>query len=475
MHTTKKEIPNLWEHQKKAVAMATTPGVSEFALFMDLGTGKSASSIHILKTHYNTHAKVLRTLIICPVVVRENWRREFLIHSNIPETKITVLQGSGKKRLELAKSQPEGILITNFESMQMKELHQYLKAWRPDIVLVDESQRIRNHKALRTKLIIELGDQARYRYILSGTPILNSPMDIFGQFRFLDKGQTFDKNFFAFRAKYFDDKNAGMPSHKYFPDWRPKRGIEEHFNKLIYRKAIRVLKKDCLDLPPLLRKRVDVELSADQSKVYKEMHKGFVAYLHDKACVANLALTKALRLQQILSGYFTDESGEAVHFDDVPRLTALSEILELIPPGEKVIIWAAFQENYRAIAKLLGASKIEHRFLVGGMTDKARQTAIDEFQELPTVRVMVANQQAGGVGLNLTAASYMIYYSRGFSLEADLQSEARCYRGGSHVHTKITRIDLVAPDTIDEVILGALQRKEDLANSILRVREALCR
>jgi SNF2 family DNA or RNA helicase len=107
------------------------------------------------------------------------------------------------------------------------------------------------------------------------------------------------------------------------------------------------------------------------------------------------------------------------------------------------------------------------------MTDKARQEAIDSFQNDPSVRVMIANPAAGGVGVTLTAASYMIYYSRDFSLENDLQSEARCHRGGSEAHEKITRIDIVAPGTIDEVILEALERKENLATKILAIREKL--
>lgn len=466
----------LWEHQKKMVELSLAAGRDGFAYFAEMGTGKTAATINTLRNVYFNEKKILRTLIICPIVVCENWRREFNAHSKMG-AKVHVLKGAGKRRLKIFNEQialdPSQVFVTNFEALQMKDLYACLKKWGPQVVVVDESQRIKNYKSLRTKLVVELGDSAQYRYILSGTPILNNPMDIFGQYRFLDKGTTFDRNFFAFRNRFFFDKNAGMPSQKYFPDWRPRPGIEKEFHRMIYKKAIRVLKKDCLDLPPIVRKQVTVELAADQKKMYDSMRKHFIAYLDDKACVASIALTKALRMQQIVSGFFMDDEGAAHQFKESPRLDALKECIELLPENAKVIIWSCFKENYKVIEDMLEQLGIKYAILIGGLTDTLRQQQIDLFQTDPTVRVMVANQQAGGVGVTLTAASYMIYYSRSFSLEADLQSEARCHRGGSEIHDKITRIDLVAPATIDEIILEALVRKENLAESILRIKERL--
>jgi SNF2 family DNA or RNA helicase len=109
--------------------------------------------------------------------------------------------------------------------------------------------------------------------------------------------------------------------------------------------------------------------------------------------------------------------------------------------------------------------------LIGGMTDTTRQEAIDRFQTDSGVNVMISNQSAGGIGVNLTAASYMLYFSKSFSLEADIQSEARAHRGGSEIHDKITRIDLVSPGSVDEVITLALWNKVDVSESILKMRE----
>jgi len=450
--------------------------------------GKTATAINILRKKYYEHGRILRTLVLCPPVVRTNWKREFAMHASGKVAKHSVvLEGSGVKRAATfdkhAFSPLEGklnaIFITNYESLTMEKLWRLLKLWGPEAIVFDESHKLKNYKTKRTKLATELADQAACKLILTGTPILNSPMDIWSQYRILDGGETFDRNFFAFRARYFVDRNAGMPKQKYFPDWRPIQGLGGILHAKIYKKAARVLKSECLDLPPLVRKRIEVEMSADQKKLYTDMAKSYIAYLNDKACVATIALTRGLRLQQIISGFFVDDEDNTHEFRSNQRLDTLIDLVEQLVDEHKIIIWASFKVNYTQIAAKLKALFEKNRKtyeicqLTGGMTDKARQTSIDKFQEDHTHRVMIANQQAGGVGVNLTAASYALYYSRSFSLEADLQSEARNHRGGSQQHKSITRVDLVVKDTIDDVILGALARKENLANDILRLRELL--
>lgn len=470
-----------WKHQLDIIERAMD--LPEYAIFADMGTGKTATAINILRHKFIKHKRIMRTMIFCPPVVRRQWAGEFDAHSKVSDM-VRVLEGAGKKRLKMFRQQAwesmegplydmpkTGIFITNYESLLMKGLFSEFKRWKPEILIFDESHMVKNHKAKRTRLAIELADRAKYKYILTGTPILNSPADIWAQFRILDGGATFDKNFYAFRAKYFHDRNAGMPPQKYFPDWRPRPGIEDQFNHRIYAKASRVMKADCLDLPPYVRQVREVEMTPEQRRFYNEMKKHLVAYLNDKACVATIAVVKGLRLQQIVSGFFSDDEGEVERFEPNPRIKALQELVEEIAPtGAKIIVWACFKENYTAIAKALEGYKLG--FIHGGMTDKERQEYIESFQNGDT-QIMVANQQAGGVGVNLTSASYAIYYSRNFSLEADLQSEARNYRGGSDIHERVTRIDLVCPDTIDQVVLDALKNKENLANNILSIKDKL--
>jgi len=475
-----KELIPLWRHQKDAALKAASS--NGYGLFFEQGCGKTATAITALRYRCTTSKRLLRTLVLCPPVVRRSWQREFAMHSTIKKENVVVLEGVGKDRERLFQTEAFDkdkvlalgkIFITNYEALSMPKLFALLKKWNPEVMIVDESQRVKDIKAKRTKLTIELADSASYKMILTGTPILNSAMDIWAQFRVMDGGDTFDRNFYAFRARYFIDKNAGMTGLKKFPDWRPIPGLEKIFNDMIYRKATRVLKKDCLDLPPIVRQRADVELSSEQLRMYQSMKNDYVAYLNDKACVASIALTKGLRLQQMVSGFWVDEDGGEHGFKENPRLEALGELLADIGHTSKVIVWTNFRHSYKPILELCEKLKLCAVSLYGGMTDKLRQTSIDEFQGNPDVRVMVANPAAGGVGITLTAASYMIYYSRGFGLEHDLQSEARCHRGGSEIHDKITRIDIVATATIDEVILGALERKENLATDILKMRDLL--
>lgn len=469
----------LWEHQKKIIDIAKDR--KHYALFAEMGTGKTLTAVQILRKWCTRSQRPLRTLVLCPPAVRNAWCREIVKFSRLGRH-AHVLEGPGRKREKTfdklafcgKDSDPgPGIFITNYEALSMKGLFLLLKAWGPDVLILDESQRVKDFKAKRTKLCIELADNIPYKLILTGTPILNTAMDIWSQFRILDGGQTFDRNFYAFRAKYFYDKNANMPSQKHFPDWHPLPGISDKFNSLIYAKATRVLKKDCLDLPPVVRQRVEVDLSPEQVRMYVSMRDDYVAYMQDTACVASIALTKGLRLQQMVSGFWVSEQDDKPRsFKENPRLTTLKELLKEIITS-KIIVWAGFRHSYDDLIKVCKELSLGYVTLYGGMTDKGRQESIDSFQTDPKVRIMISNPSAGGVGVTLTAASYMIYYSRGFSLEHDLQSEARAHRGGSEIHQKITRIDIVTPGTIDEVILDALERKENLANKILQIKDML--
>lgn len=481
------KIP-LWKHQLEAIQKARS--LNEFALFFEMGTGKTATAINILRHWYKDLGQILPTLVFCPPVIIGQWAAEWSTHSNIASL-VVQLKGSGKERLRLLQeglASNKKIFITNYETLQMEAVFQeFLKA-RFQAIVCDEAHKLKSHDGKRTKRMVTLADQALKKLILTGTPILNGPMDLFSQFRILDSGKTFGKSFWEFRARYFYDKNAGMPSHVHFPDWRPRPGIEEVFNSMIYTKAMKADKKDCLDLPPLIRKIISVELSSKQQRMYEELREDFVAFVDNNvngiggnAIVTNNALVKILRMQEIVSGFYTardisDEDAElqfTEEFSDNPRLAALQELLEDIVPSHKVIVWAPFRRNYAMIGVVCEKIKAGYVELNGTISAGQRDANIKRFKEDATCRVLVANPKAGGVGLNLVEASVCIYYARGYSLEDDLQSEARNYRGGSERHEKITRIDLVTPNTIDAQILDAIRHKKKVADNILAIRKQL--
>ena len=475
-----------WDHQRTAVNRALEN--RDFAFLFEMGCGKTGATINTLRFRFLETMTVRKTLIIGPLITLTNWKREFALHSNVKQSSILVLNsGPAKSKLKKfvdfvekdGQLVQEKIVLLNYEAFQNEDLLKALELWAPEIIIADESHRIKNHKSKRAKAIIRVADKAKHRYILTGTPILNSPKDIFNQYRFLDGGDTFGKNFYAFQCMYFKDENATW-SHKpgYFPKFVPKPERFGELTRKIYTKAMRVTKDECLDLPPLIRKTIEVPLGKDQAKLYKEMKNDFITFVEDQtnsgqsvAVVAQLAITKGLRLQQITSGYVKSEAGEEIQIKENPRLEILRDLLGELHTEHKVIVWASFINNYRAIEKVCNELGLRYCKIVGGMSDNERQLGMEQFQRDNSVRVCIANRGAGGEGINLTAADYSIVYSRNFSLKEELQSEARNHRGGSEIHEKIVKIDLVSPGTIDELVLDALRKKEEVSNLILDWKE----
>lgn len=477
-----------WDHQRRAVEMSFK--CRDLALLWDMGVGKSKACIDILRGRFAANGRVMKTLILAPPVVLRNWKNEFAMHSRIKPSDIVIPRGTGPKRVnDLKKALYDEamfsyvnlkIVLLNYEALQNKEILSILESWQPEVLVCDESQRCKNYKGVRAKNVAHLADFARHRYILTGTPILNSIQDIFMQYRILDCGETFGKNFFAFRSKYFEDKNAAF-AHKqsYFPRYVPRPYTFDELQQKIYAKGLRALKSECLDLPEFVRTTRDVEMSPDQKRHYDEMKKEFITFIQSKekdveprAVIAQLAVTKALRLQQIVSGFAKDDKGD-IHELENPRLQALSELLEELTPHHKVIVWAIFVNNYASIKKVCENLKVEYAELHGEISTREKEENLKRFTKDDTCRVMIANQAAGGVGVNMVEASYSIYFSRGFALEHDLQSEARNYRGGSEIHEKITRIDLVCPGSIDELVLESLRMKKNISDRILDLGKEL--
>ncbi len=458
----------LWDHQVKAIEEAKKQ--NNYALFMEPGTGKTLTTIEILKNVYS--GNIRKTVILAPLIVLENWQREFLKYSDIPGNKILILSGPVAKRIVKFKTQilkdPNFIVVTNYEGIVGKSgmLEELIK-WKPQVLVCDESQKVKAHDTIRSKNVFKLALGVDNCYILSGSPILNSPMDIFQQYKILDKGETFGRNFTNFKITYFYDANAGMPSHVHFPDWKIQNNKIQEMTDKIYTKALFVRKSDCLDLPPMVRKTIYVEMSPEQAKLYKEMKNHFITFINEQAVTATIALTKALRMLQITSGFVKTETGEEISLDDNTKKNALREVLEEITPIHKVLVWCVFKKDYEHIIEVCKKIGVKYAHATGEDSVKEKQLQVDYFNNDTSCRVFFGHPQALGIGINLVAASYSVYYSRNFSLENDIQSEARNYRGGSEIHESITRIDLVMKDTIDEIILEALANKEDVADKIL--------
>lgn len=458
------------------VAIENSDKWKDMAIFADMGTGKSGAMVNILRRRFMEAQRVRRTLILSPLVTLYNWKNEFDIHSNIPQDRIHVIHGDSKaklKKFEKAVSHNnQCILITNYEALTSKTVLPVLQAWAPEILVLDESHMCKNHKTTRSKNALLLALKADHRYIMTGTPMTNKAHDLYMQFKILDNGETLGNSFYAFQQYYMYDENARW-AHKdnHFPKWVLRPDKEEELNKKIYSKGIRVLKSECLDLPPLINEVYPVPLSRSQEKYYKQMERDLVAFLEEGkegTAVAQTAMTKALRLMQIVTGHVKTDAGEIIEIEDNPRLHALEELISALHEQHKVIVWCSFRQDYKIIGRMLSRLKVKHVFITGDMSLDQKRESMDSFNNDTETRVVVANRRAGGIGVNLVAADYSIVYSRNFSLEEELQSNDRNYRGGSQIHEKIVRINLCATGTIDEAATRALMEKKMTSDRVLK-------
>lgn len=507
-----KVIRPLWAHQKKVVDYVIDNDINYYAILHDLGVGKTRTAIEIYRNKCIKADRLLRCLIIGPLATVQSWKREIIANSNIKESSISVVDGKKPKAKTATLAQKKaqldskyGIYIINTDTVGNPNLWPIIEKLGIEFLIVDEAHNFKSAAAKRTKELMKFSRGVKYKFTLTGSPVLQNALDLWAQFYLLHP-DILGANFFSFRAQYFYDANASMPSNIHFPDWKVKdskyfsrminQGADpvaltmqrlEYLNAVIYRHANRVMKKDVLDLPPITYQVLDVPLSKEQERIYEEMRDNLVANLSDtdddlreileempEIMQADLAIVKTLRLMQICAGVAKPDEGPARMMDKVPRLEMLEDTLRGICVNawgltdNKVIIWSIFKPTYQAIADICDKLGLKYVFLTGETKDK--QASMDSFNDDKDVRVIIANQGAGGTGVTLNAANYSLYYSRSFNLAHDLQSEARNYRGGQT--RNVTRIDLVAPDTIDAEIVSALAEKKAHAEDILDQKKA---
>lgn len=481
-----------WEHQLEAIRRQSllpqdNPQEASYALFFDVGAGKSKTAIEIWRERCNREKRFLRTLVFCPPIVVPKWKKEFLENSKVPAERILLLDGPGKKRVKtfhegaLLPTRERRIFVTNYESLLMADLYALIVLWQPEAIIFDESHEIKNYKAKRAKKAERLANQGPvipFKQILSGSPMLNREAeDLFHQFLVLDGGRTFGHNFFVFQARYFRDRNAGMPrgpESKYFPKWElmtiEKDGYDAgaEISRVMAPKMMAIKKQECLDLPPLIEETFAVAMSPVQARLYKEMARDFVTYLGDDACIATLAMTKALRLQQIASGYIKTTEDEEIEIEFTPKMAALEDLLTQITPHSKVLVWATWRNNYEQIRRVFRKLGVKFVEIHGDISASKKQAAMHALNNDPEVRGLIGHPGAGGVGIDLIQASYSITYSRTFSIKHKIQKDGRNYRGGSEIHEKITQYDLVCANTIDELICEKLAKGIELSDKLLK-------
>ena len=465
-----------------------------YALYLDMGCGKSKILLDTASWLYSSGA-INGLLVLAPKGVYGNWvsepdgqicthvHEDTLKRSNILKWKSNHATKKFQKSLEdlLATSQDDfAIFVMNAEALASKAATRaavdFLKSRRV-LLAVDEATIIKTPTAQVTQKIIRLGRGAKYRRILTGTPVTNSPLDVYSQYEFLDPAILGHANFYSFRARYalLAKQQIGQRSILVINGYQRQDELRQRMEKA----CVIMKKEDCLDLPEKIYHTRDVELSTNQKRAYETMRRQSIAELESGETVtADIALTKLLRLHQITLGFlsYTDENGQLqeqeLDPDGGPRAKALLELLEELGPDEKVIVWTNYTYNINALSKLLkkiyqgnGVNEEVVAVFNGQTAQEDRETIVKRFQDKKDpLRFFLGNSRVGGFGLTLTEAANTIYFSNNFSLEVRMQSEDRIHRIGQT--RAVNYVDLRAPGTVDDKIVKALRSKKDLAEEL---------
>ena len=459
-----------YAHQMTALEKSWKKKV--FAYFMEMGTGKTKVAIDNIAMLYD-HGKINGALIIAPKGVYKNWySQEIPTHlpDHIEPTTVlwqSLINKTQQQKLDtLFKTGHDlHILVMNVEAFSTKKGVDFAARFlnsHNTYMAIDESTTIKNPGAKRTKNIVALGKAAKYRRILTGSPVTKSPLDLYKQCEFLDEYLLDHSSYYTFRTRYAVMRKAMFNgrSVEIVVGYKNLGELSDKLKPFSYR----VLKDDCLDLPKKTFMKRVITLSAEQDKLYKQMKQMALASLNGKMVTSASALTQLMRLHQITCGHFKADDGSI----QTIKNNRLSELMELLEEVEgKAVIWAHYQYDVNELVKAIKKEYGEESVITyyGLTPQEERQDNIKKFQDDPSCRFLVGTPSTGGYGITLTAASTMIYYSNGYDLEKRQQSEARIDRIGQE--KPMTYIDIICEETVDERIVKALRKKINIATEIM--------
>lgn len=463
---------NLYKHQIRGANMALrafgaldakTPG-GGFGELFEMGCGKTLTTIAVAGALYNL-GKIDRVLVVAPTSVCSVWPHDLNQFATFP-WEARVLLGDKKKRLK-ALNELENwpfkalrIAVINYESTHREGIFEALAAYKPDLIVCDESQRIKNPSAAQSKALHKLGDAAPFRMILSGTPVQNNAVDLYSQYRFLDPA-VYGANFYAFKNRYCI--MGGYGQHQ-IVGYRNMDELVEKEHSVAYR----VTKEECLDLPQQTFINRYVQFTDAEQAIYEQLRKSsFLELETGENVTATTILTMYLRLMQLTGGFLTaDESTRPKQVNTV-KLDALADIVDdyVVDAGKKLVIFARFRAEIAAIENLLRLRKIQYGSIYGDVPMEERGKIVEDFQTNPDTKVFVAQIQTAGLGITLHAASTAVFYSYDYNYANYAQALARIHRIGQRL--PVTYIHLVVDGSIDEKILAALENKEDMAKTVV--------
>ena len=441
-----------------------------FAVLWEMGAGKTKLAVD---TAGMLKAKgwINGMLVVAPKGCYAIWIDEVETHmsSKVGYRMALWMSGAGKKYMSVIDSMldPSGdldILVMNIEALRSKKARDIAEKFvkkHDTLMIIDESTAIKNPKALQTKACVALGKMATYRRIMTGTPITQSPLDVYSQFEYLQHGILGFTSYFSFRAEYAKMVKVQM-NGKQVNLVKGFRNLDD-LQKRIAPHSSRITKEQCLDLPPKTFSVEHVDLTKEQQVAYKTMQETCLAIVDDEMITVASALTALAKLQQIVCGHLIDENGVA---HDLPnnRVDACIDVLER--HGGKAIIWCNFIKDVENVSTALTTRFGEgsHVLYYGHTDTQDRRLACERLQKDDSCRWMIATS-AAAKGLTLTAANLNVYYSHSFNLETYLQSQDRTHRRGQNL--SVHNVSLVCKGTVDDKIVQALNAKKDIAGMVV--------
>lgn len=460
-----------------------------YAILFEMGAGKSKVIVDTANYLYGK-GRINCVVLLCPNGVHLKWKTEdfpLSLHDHIDVRYAVWEAGKKQSMIDCENLMNPGeclrILCANVEGLSYDKLPKYLRRLllaTDAMVVVDESTRIKSPSASRTKNLFKLRSLMKYRRILAGDAVVNSPFDLFSQFGFLDE-DILGYSYPAFKNEHAELLQPGDPllnaimrkTNARFapqivaknPDGTARYRNLDKLKEKIAPYSMRVTKEECLDLPPKVFEKRFFKLEPKQRKMYDSLVNDMKYELNDTTIPVLHKLTLLLRLQQLASGFAVDENGGFVNLykdnpKENPRIATLIDTVEDIEGS--VIIWCRFQEEIRMLEKVFGE---ECSIYYGEVDGKQRVKNLDNFRSGKT-KYFIGTAASGGIGLNLTIAATAIYFSNTFNAGERYQSEDRCHRIGQD-NNRVLYIDLEAEDTVDAKILGALKVKKDMATYML--------
>jgi SNF2 family DNA or RNA helicase len=356
------------------------------------------------------------------------------------------LIGSRKQR-EIRLDRPAQIYIINYEGARI--ITENLLHRDFDLLVCDESHALKEPTSLRSKACYRLSQNIKHKIIMTGTPILNSPLDVFAQYRVLSP-TVYGLSWYRFRARY-----AIMGG--YMNKMVIKYVNMKDFKARLFVCSTIKTKEECLDLPDKLYETIRLDLPQDQRSMYKDLKDAFIAEFQDKIVSAPVMLTRLMRFSQITAGFYKTIQGEEHAFKTNPKTDWLIEWVK--DNQKKIVVFCRFHKEIDMLKAALAEVGIGSVCVDGRNTD--RMDSIHRFDNDPECKVFIGQIQVAGQGINLQSASYCTFLSNSYSYGERRQAEDRIHRIGQK--SNCTYFDIVYRDTIDEKLLKVLAKKEELA------------